>query len=111
MADLSEKTGHTIEQIVLSPPSDEYVLCKIRAHSNGTIAVEPDFNCGKMAYIVETANQNNEAYHYYVEHASENINADDLVKEKKLFNEICLRQQMHLRQLVGNDFDIVNEFR
>ena len=61
-----------------------------------------------MAYIVETGNRNNEVYHYYLEHASITINIDDLLKERKLFNEVCLRQQTHRAQLIGNDFDTVN---
>jgi hypothetical protein len=35
---------------------------------------------------------------------------DDLIKERKLFNEVCLRQQTHRSQIVGNDFDSVKKF-
>jgi Meckel syndrome type 1 protein len=110
MADLNDRVDHATAQLVIGPPilPNEHVLCLIRVYSNGTIVLEPDFNTGKMAYIVETGTVNNEVYHYYLEHASLSINMEDLVKERKLFNEVCLRQQTHLAQVVGNDFDTVN---
>jgi len=108
MADLSDKIDTTTAQLVLVPqPPNEHILCTIYVYSNGTIVLEPDFNNGKMAYIVETGNLNNEVYHYYLEHASISINMDDLIKERKLFNEVCLRQQALRAQIVGNDFDSV----
>ncbi len=112
MADLSDKIDSTTAQLVVVPqPPNERILCTIYVYSNGTIVLEPDFNSGKMAYIVETGNLNNEVYHYYLEHASITINMDDLIKERKLFNEVCLRQQTHRSQIVGNDFDSVKNFQ
>ena len=110
MADLNDQVDLATAQLVIGPPQlpNEHVLCLIHVYSNGTIVLEPDFNNGKMAYIVETGNVNNEVYHYYLEHASTVINIDDLIKERKLFNEVCLRQQTHLTQIVGHDFDTVN---
>jgi hypothetical protein len=113
MADLSERieTSAVAQMVpVLQKPS-EHILCMIHVYSNGTIVTEPDFNTGKMAYIVETGNLNNDVYHYYLEHASIKINVEDLIKERKLFNEVCLRQQTHRAQLVGNDFDTVSRIR
>jgi len=39
---------------------------------------------------------------------SYSLNKDDLIKERRLLNEICLRQQMHMADIVGNEFDTVN---
>ncbi len=109
MADLSDKIDTATAQLILVPqPPNEHILCTIHVYSNGTIVLEPDFNNGKMAYIVETGNLNNEVYHYYLEHASIPINMDDLMKERKLFNEVCLRQQTYRAQIVGTEFDTVN---
>ncbi len=108
MADLSENIDTNPAALVLvRRQPNEHILCMIHAYSNGTIVLEPDFNNGKMAYIVETGNMNNEVYHYYLEHASIIINMEDLIKERKLFNEVCLRQQTHRAQMIGNDFDTV----
>jgi len=109
MADLSDITDRATARLVVVPlPTNEHILCTIYVYSNGTIILEPDFNTGKMAYIVETGNLNNEVYHYDLEHASMTINMEDLIKERKLFNEVTLRQQTHRAQIVGNDFDTVN---
>ncbi|CAF1039152.1 unnamed protein product [Adineta steineri] len=106
MADLSDMIDNATAQLVVVPqPPNEHVLCIVRSYSNGTIVLAPDFNNGKMAYIVETGNTNNEVYHYYLEHGSIQINVDDLMKERKLFHEVCLRQQTHLAQMVGHEFD------
>ena len=108
MVDLSDKVEITTAQLVYGPsPLNEQVICTIQVYSNGTMVLAPDFNSSKMAYIVETGTRNNEAYHYYLEHASTNIQMEDLIKERKLFNEVCLRQQTYLSQIVGKDFDTV----
>jgi hypothetical protein len=109
MADLSDTIDTATAKLVVVPlPPNEHILCTIYVYSNGTIILEPDFNTGKMAYIVETGNLNNEVYHYDLEHASMIINMEDLIKERKLFNEVTLRQQTHRAQIVGNNFDTVN---
>jgi hypothetical protein len=109
MADLSDSINTATAKLVVVPlPPNEHILCTIYAYSNGTIVIEPDFNNGKMAYIVETGNLNNEVYHYYLEHASISMSIEDLIKERKLFNEFCLRQQTYRAQYVGTDFETVN---
>ena len=108
MADLSDRIDVASAQLVVGPQLvNEHLLCTIRVFANGTLLLSPDFNDGKMAYIVETGNLNNEVYHYYLEHASINIQTDDLVKERKLFSEVCQRQQTYLSQMVGNEFKSV----
>ena len=108
MADLSDRIDAASAQLIIGPPQvNEHLLCTIRVFANGTILLSPDFNNGKMAYIVETGNLNNEVYHYYLEHASVNIQTDDLLKERKLFHEVCQRQQTYLSQMVGNEFKSV----
>ncbi|CAF3353940.1 unnamed protein product [Rotaria sp. Silwood1] len=107
MADLSDIIDTASAQLLIVPqPMNERVLCTIKVYSNGTIVLEPDFNTGKTPYIVETGNVNNEVYQYYLEHASMPINKDDFIKERKLSNEVRLKQQTRLAQLVGNDFEM-----
>ncbi|CAF3353151.1 unnamed protein product [Rotaria sp. Silwood1] len=107
MADLSDIIDTASAQLLIVPqPMNERVLCTIKFYSNGTIVLEPDFNTGKTPYIVETGNVNNEVYQYYLEHASMPINKDDFIKERKLSNEVRLKQQTRLAQLVGNDFEM-----
>ncbi|CAF1251705.1 unnamed protein product [Rotaria sordida] len=107
MADLSAIIDTATTQLLVVPqPTNEHVLCTIQSYSNGTVILEPDFNHGKMAYVVETGNLSNEVYHYYLDHASITINKDDFIKERKLLNEVRLRKQTHLAQLVGNDFEM-----
>ncbi|CAF3358718.1 unnamed protein product [Rotaria sp. Silwood1] len=107
MADLSDIIDTASAQLLIVPqPMNERVLCTIKVYSNGTIVLEPDFNTGKTPYIVETGNVNNEVYQYYLEHASMPINKDDFIKERKLLNEVRLKQQTRLAQLVGNDFEM-----
>ena len=109
MADLNDKIDTATAQLAFLPqPPNEHVLCRILAYSDGTIVIEPDFNTGKLAYMIETGNFHNEVYQYYLEHASIPINKDDLIKERRLLSEICLRQQTYISQNVGNEFDTVN---
>ncbi|UJR22762.1 hypothetical protein I4U23_025794 [Adineta vaga] len=106
MADLNDPTTTATAQLLLLPRRpNAHVLCRIHVYSNDTILITPDFNVDKMAYMIETGTLNNEVYQYYLEHASMSISMPDWVKERKLFNEICLRQQTHLAQMVGNKFD------
>lgn len=108
MADLSDPVETTAAALVVVPQApNEHILCTIDVYSNGTIVMNPDFNEGKMAYIVETGDNNNQAYHYYLEHASIPISTEDLIRERKLFSEIALRRQTHRAQIVGADFDSV----
>ncbi|CAF3730793.1 unnamed protein product [Rotaria sp. Silwood1] len=103
MADLSNRISQTTDNVQLT---NEHILCRIQIYSNGTIILEPDFNNNKLAYVIETGNKNKTFYHYYLEHASIPITKDYLIKEKRLMNEICTRQQIHLTNIVGNKFDI-----
>jgi hypothetical protein len=109
MADLSDRIDTATAQLVFLPhPPNEHVLCRILIYSNGTVVIEPDFNNGKLPYMVETGNLNNEVYQYYLEHASISMSVDDIIKANRLLNEICSRQQTYLAQMVGNEFDTVN---
>ncbi|CAF0929463.1 unnamed protein product [Rotaria sordida] len=103
MADLSQTINTTTD---VSQSTDEHVLCRIDVYSNGTIILEPDFNNGKLAYLVETGKIDRAFYQYYLEHASISITNDYLIKERRLMNEICTRQQIYLSNIVGNEFDI-----
>ncbi|CAF0833336.1 unnamed protein product [Adineta ricciae] len=107
MVDLNDPVDTSAAQLVtFARPPNEHVLCRIHVHSNEIIIITPDFNPGKVAYIIETGYLSNEVYQYYLEHASTSISKTDLVKERKLYNEICLRQHEHLAQLVGSKFDV-----
>ena len=108
MADLSDPVETTAAALVVVPQApNERILCTIDVYSNGTIVMNPDFNEGKMAYIVETGDQNNQAFHYYLEHASTPINTEDMIRERKLLSEILSRRQTHRAQIVGTEFDTV----
>jgi hypothetical protein len=108
MLDTSQHTDSTVDSSQFNRTrSNELTICSICVYSNGTLIIEPDFNAGKMAHIVETDTLNNEVFHFYLEHASINIQEDDLIKETKLFVEVCNRQRMYLAQLVGNQFESV----
>lgn len=110
MVDLSDFDDRAIAQLAVIPkPTDEHILCMIQYYTNGTIILEPDFNNGKLAYIIETGNLNNEVYHYYLEHASIPIKKDDFTKEVKILNEVRLRKETHVAQLIGNDFEMVEK--
>ena len=109
MADLRERMEQATAQLVLlAQPVDEHVLCKIQVFSNGTLVFQPDFNTEKAAYVIETGTFHNEAYQYYLEHASLPIARDDLIQEQRLFNEIASQQQKKLAELRGNEFERVN---
>jgi len=110
MLDLNDQIDATTGLVTkASFPLGQHVLCTIQIYANGTIVLEPDFNSGKMAYIVETGALHNEVYHYYLEHASIPISTEDFLKERRLFDEIALRKQTHRLQIVGNEFDAVNK--
>jgi hypothetical protein len=111
MADLTDRTEQATAQLVLlAQPINEHVLCKIQVYSNGTLVVQPDFNPEKSAYVIETGTFHNEVYQYYLEHASVPISQDDLIRERRLFNEIALRQSKQLAESVGHEFDRVGLF-
>ena len=110
MADLSPKDDRATGELIVGPRYlSECLLCKIRVYGNDTMTIEPDFNVGKTAYLVETGRFNNEVYHYFLEHASSKAQSDDLIKERQLFNEFSLRNQNYLAQIVGNEFSAVNK--
>lgn len=111
MADLTDRMEQATAQLVLlAQPVNEHVLCKIRVYSNGTLVFQPDFNTEKPAYVIETGTFHNEVYQYYLEHASVPIHPEDLIRERRLFNEIALRQKKQLAEFVGTDFDRVSFF-
>ncbi|CAF0729111.1 unnamed protein product [Didymodactylos carnosus] len=99
MADLSDNSD--VPQL-----TNQYVLCTIEYYPNGTVVLKPDFNIGKVPYMIETGTVGNEVYQYYLEHSSTKINMDDLIKETRLLNEVSLRHQTYLMQMVGNEFDM-----
>ncbi|CAF1315330.1 unnamed protein product [Rotaria magnacalcarata] len=106
MADLSDRIDTTADAVARgSRTTNEHVLCQINVYSNGTIVLKPDFNTGKLAYMIESKNFNNDFYQYYIEHASIPVTKDDLSREKRLLTEFYARQQVYLTKMVGKKFD------
>lgn len=109
MGDLSDIIDSLAGASALRPRTrNERVLCRINVYSNGTIVLTPDFNTGKLAYIIEAKNYTNDIYQYYIEHASIPVTAEYLIKENRLLNEICRRKQYYIENILGNQFDMVN---
>ncbi|XP_041350207.1 Meckel syndrome type 1 protein-like [Gigantopelta aegis] len=103
MADLSPKG---------SPPSpdNEYVLCEIVLQAPGVLSINPDFNCGRVPYIVETTSHSNdcggEIFEYTIDHKSKRQNSQEKDKEVKMYREVYNRHKDFLQACIGHDFEI-----
>uniref|UniRef100_A0A8B9LCI2 MKS transition zone complex subunit 1 n=1 Tax=Astyanax mexicanus TaxID=7994 RepID=A0A8B9LCI2_ASTMX len=61
---------------------NEYVLCTIRADSNGVITVKPDFNNNRGPYRLETEGEKREVWRLYLENASAPIHSEEKQREQ-----------------------------
>lgn len=96
MAGLSDGKDATINQLSnYSQSVNEYVLCCIDSYSNGTVILESDFNNDNVSYVLETRSLHSDFFYYCLEHASTVIALHDLMKERRLFNDIFTRQHRH----------------
>ncbi|KAI7812854.1 Meckel syndrome type 1 protein [Triplophysa rosa] len=85
---------------------NEYVLCTIRADSNGVITIKPDFNNNRGAYRLETVGEKREVWRLYLENASEDIKAEEKEREQRMYRDLYTRHRDYLNSLVGQDFEM-----
>ncbi|XP_072530457.1 tectonic-like complex member MKS1 [Salminus brasiliensis] len=85
---------------------NEYVLCTIRADSNGVITVKPDFNNNRGPYRLETEGEKREVWRLYLENASAPIPAEEKQREQRMYRDLYSRHKDYLNSLVGQDFEM-----
>ncbi|KAI5608329.1 Meckel syndrome type 1 protein [Silurus asotus] len=86
---------------------NEYVLCTIKADSNGVLAVKPDFNNGRGPYRqLETEGERREVWRLYLENASVLISAEEKQREQRMYRDLYSRHKDYLSSLVGQDFEM-----
>ncbi|XP_071448460.1 tectonic-like complex member MKS1 isoform X2 [Hetaerina americana] len=85
----------------------EYVLCTINYYPDGILQIQPDFTRDKsLPYQIEVDSDSRIVYHYWIEHASNVINQEELLKEKEIMNKLS-QHYTNLRQLnVGSEFEL-----
>uniref|UniRef100_A0A671PD67 MKS transition zone complex subunit 1 n=1 Tax=Sinocyclocheilus anshuiensis TaxID=1608454 RepID=A0A671PD67_9TELE len=86
---------------------NEYVLCTIKADSNGVITIKPDFNNNRGAYRLETQGEKREVWRLYLENASSHIHAEEKEREQRMYRDLYTRHKDYLNSLVGQDFEMV----
>ncbi|XP_047665536.1 Meckel syndrome type 1 protein isoform X2 [Tachysurus fulvidraco] len=84
---------------------NEYVLCTIKADSNGVLTVKPDFNNGRGPYRLETEGEKREVWRLYLENASVPINVEEKQREQRMYRDLYSRHKDYLSSLVGQDFE------
>lgn len=85
---------------------NEYVLCTVKADSNGVLAVKPDFNNGRGPYRLETEGERREVWRLYLENASVPISAEEKQREQRMYRDLYSRHNDYLISLVGQDFEM-----
>ncbi|KAG9281988.1 Meckel syndrome type 1 protein-like [Astyanax mexicanus] len=85
---------------------NEYVLCTIRADSNGVITVKPDFNNNRGPYRLETEGEKREVWRLYLENASAPIHSEEKQREQRMYRDLYSRHKDYLNSLVGQDFEM-----
>ncbi|XP_060768942.1 Meckel syndrome type 1 protein isoform X2 [Neoarius graeffei] len=85
---------------------NEYVLCTIKADSNGVLTVKPDFNNGRGPYRLETEGEKREVWRLYLENASVPMSAEEKQKEQRMYKDLYSRHKDYLSSLVGQDFEM-----
>ncbi|MCJ8748811.1 hypothetical protein PDJAM_G00169010 [Pangasius djambal] len=85
---------------------NEYILCTIKADSNGVLAVKPDFNNGRGPYRLETEGEKREVWRLYLENASVPISAEEKQRERRMYRDLYSRHKDYLSSLVGQDFEM-----
>lgn len=99
MADLSPKGGAKTEDY-------EFVLCTIKADSNGVVSIAPDFNKGKKPYRIETTTLGREVFEFTINDASKPISNVEQEREVKMFKELYQRRADYLTSLAGHEFEM-----
>ncbi|KAK3527341.1 hypothetical protein QTP86_021947 [Hemibagrus guttatus] len=98
---------------------NEYVLCTVKADSNGVLTVKPDFNNGRGPYrqgfppgtpvqkhLLETEGEKREVWRLYLENASVPISAEEKQREQRMYRDLYSRHKDYLSSLVGQDFEM-----
>ncbi|KAL7834455.1 hypothetical protein SRHO_G00287020 [Serrasalmus rhombeus] len=85
---------------------NEYVLCTIRADSNGVITLKPDFNNNRGPYRLETEGEKREVWRLYLENMSAPIPAEEKQREQRMYKDLYSRHKDYLNSLVGQDFEM-----
>lgn len=85
---------------------NEYVLCTIKADSNGVITIKPDFNNNRGAYRLETVGEKREVWRLYLENSSTDIQAEEKEREQGMYRDLYTRHKDYLNSLVGQDFEM-----
>ncbi|KAK2816553.1 hypothetical protein Q7C36_022824 [Tachysurus vachellii] len=84
---------------------NEYVLCTIKADSNGVLMVKPDFNNGRGPYRLETDGEKRDVWRLFLENASVPINVEEKQREQRMYRDLYSRHKDYLSSLVGQDFE------
>ncbi|XP_062844710.1 Meckel syndrome type 1 protein [Trichomycterus rosablanca] len=85
---------------------NEYLLCTIRADSNGVITVKPDFNNRRGPYRLETEGGRREVWRLFIENASLPISSEEKQREQRMYKDLYSRHKDYLNSLVGQDFEM-----
>ncbi|KPP62799.1 Meckel syndrome type 1 protein-like, partial [Scleropages formosus] len=91
----------------LGQKENEYVLCTVRADSNGVITIKPDFNYSKEPYRVLTNGEKREVWLLSLENASAAISQEEREREQRVYRDLYVRHRDYLSSLVGQDFEMV----
>uniref|UniRef100_A0A3B4E0F9 MKS transition zone complex subunit 1 n=1 Tax=Pygocentrus nattereri TaxID=42514 RepID=A0A3B4E0F9_PYGNA len=67
---------------------NEYVLCTVRADSNGVITLKPDFNNNRGPYRLETEGEKREVWRLYLENMSAPIPAEEKQREQRMYKDV-----------------------
>ncbi|XP_018591717.1 tectonic-like complex member MKS1 isoform X2 [Scleropages formosus] len=90
----------------LGQKENEYVLCTVRADSNGVITIKPDFNYSKEPYRVLTNGEKREVWLLSLENASAAISQEEREREQRVYRDLYVRHRDYLSSLVGQDFEM-----
>uniref|UniRef100_A0A8C9WU57 MKS transition zone complex subunit 1 n=1 Tax=Scleropages formosus TaxID=113540 RepID=A0A8C9WU57_SCLFO len=72
----------------LGQKENEYVLCTVRADSNGVITIKPDFNYSKEPYRVLTNGEKREVWLLSLENASAAISQEEREREQRVYRDV-----------------------
>ncbi|XP_030648832.1 tectonic-like complex member MKS1 isoform X2 [Chanos chanos] len=90
----------------LGMKENEYLLCTIRADSNGVITIKPDFNNGRGPYRLETEGEKREVWRLFLENASASISNEEKEREQRMYRDLYNRHRDYLNSLVGQEFEM-----
>ncbi|KAJ8266563.1 hypothetical protein GJAV_G00131920 [Gymnothorax javanicus] len=90
----------------LGQKENEYVLCTLKADSNGVVTIKPDFNGSKEPYRLETEGEKREVWRLVLEDASAAISQDEKEREQRMYRDLYTRHKDYLNSLVGQDFEM-----